>query len=84
MELELKAHLLNSSMLKLRDFISNQINNGLITGDEIYQYLLDFVDNEDLSDEAEEKATDLMDALSGWCAPEFHLGSGKHGRHIAA
>lgn len=83
-ELELKTLLKDSSMLKLRDFIANQISSGEATGDEIYQYLFDFVDNGLLSEEVEEKANDLMDALSGWCAKECWLGSGNYGRQLTA
>lgn len=83
-ELELKALLKDSSMLKIRDFITNQISSGETTGDEIYQYLLEFVDNDLLSDEVEEKANDLMDALSGWCAKECWLGTGNYGRQVTA
>lgn len=83
-ELELKALLKDSSMLKVRDFITNQISSGETTGDEIYQYLLEFVDNDHLSDEVEEKANDLMDALSGWCAKECWLGTGNYGRQLTA
>lgn len=81
---ELKALLKDSSMLKIRDFIANQISSGETTGDEIYQYLLDFVDKGNLSDEVEDKASDLMDALSGWCAKECWLGAGNYGRQMTA
>lgn len=83
-EVELKALLEDSSILKLRNFIANQINSGEVTGDEIYQYLFDFVDKGLLSEEVEEKANDLMDALSGWCAKECWLGTGNYGRQFTS
>lgn len=71
-------------MLSLRTLISELINSGSATGDEIYQCLYDITGSMELGEEVENKAESLMDALSGWCSPDYFLGDGNYGRHQAA
>lgn len=80
---EIQALLLDSSMRNLREFITDLIASGGNTGDEIYQCLYDIADSEMLDDATEAKAENLMDALSGWCAPSYRLGDGNYGYQAA-
>lgn len=70
-------------MLNLRAFIAGLIDSGSTTGDEIYQCLYEIADADVLDDVTEEKAENLMDALSGWCAPSYRLGDGNYGYQAA-
>jgi len=69
-------------MLNLRNFLTNQIDNGIVTGDDLYELLNGFLDDGDLSDTAEQKALNLLDAMSGWCAPECIIGTGSYGHTV--
>lgn len=71
-------------MLSLRAFITEQIYNGFSTGDEIYQSLFEITNDDDLSSEIEDKAECLMDALCGWCSPDYRLGDGNYGQITTA
>lgn len=76
--------LIDSSMLSLRAYITDLIYNGATPGDEIYQCLYELTGSENLTSDVEAKAEDLMDALSGWCSPDYYLGEGNYGQHVTA
>lgn len=67
-------------MLRLRNYLTDQIDNGIVTGDELYELLNETVEDGGLSENAEEKALNLLDAMTGWCAPECIIGTGNYGQ----
>ena len=71
-------------MLSLRAYISGLINSEEASGEDIYQCLYEITDKPGMDPVVEEKAESLMDALSGWCSPDYYLGEGNYGQHEAA
>lgn len=75
----MKALLEEESYGQIRLHLNTLIATGEMSGDEIYRAILELYIKEELTEQAMDKAEDVLDALSGYCHPVCYIGTGSYG-----
>ena len=75
----MKELLEEKSYGQIRLHLNTLIATGDMSGEQIYETILELYMKGELSDEASNKAEDVLDALSGWCHPICYIGTGNYG-----